>query len=178
VERRITAVGRLDEQKGFDMLIDAFARLAPSHPDWRLVIWGEGPLRKMLTERSKRHGLERRIDLPGLSATHGAWINPGQIFVLCSRYEGFPNVLGEAMTAGMAPVAFDCDFGPSEMIDHGRSGLLVPAENVDALSVALGQLMDRPDLRHQLARQAAKSASSLAMERVGESWLTLMDSIR
>lgn len=177
VERQITAVGRLDEQKGFDMLIDAFAGLAPSHPAWKLVIWGEGPLRRMLTERAKRYGLDRQVDLPGLSATHGAWINPGQIFVLCSRYEGFPNVLGEAMAAGMAPVAFDCDFGPSEMIDQGRSGLLVPAENVDALTVALRQLMDAPDLRHRFARQAARSASSFAKERVGETWLTLMDSI-
>jgi glycosyltransferase involved in cell wall biosynthesis len=177
VEYQITAVGRLEDQKGFDMLIDAFARLAPSRPQWKLVIWGEGPLRKMLTERSKGHGLDGQVVLPGLSATHGAWINPGQIFVLCSRYEGFPNVLGEAMAGGMAAAAFDCDFGPSEMIVHGQSGLLVPPENVDALTEALEQLMDRPELCHQLARKAAQSASALTAECIGKTWLTLMDNI-
>lgn len=178
VVHQITAVGRLTEQKGFDLLIDAFAKVAPLHPQWKLVIWGDGPLRKMLMERSERHGLEHRVVLPGLSPSHGAWINPGQIFVLCSRYEGFPNVLAEAMAAGMAPVAFDCAFGPSEMIDQERSGLLVQPENVDALANGLEQLMTSSNLRNRLGGAAARSAVRYDVRHVGELWLTLLDSVR
>jgi glycosyltransferase involved in cell wall biosynthesis len=177
LDRQITAVGRLTEQKGFDLLIDAFARIAPLHPDWRLVIWGDGPLRAWLTERIADHGLEHRIMLPGLSPSHGAWINPGEIFVLSSRYEGFPNVLAEAMTAGMAPVAFDCEFGPSELIDHGHSGLLVPPENTVALAVALNRLIQSPELRGTLAYGAAQSATRYDCHSIGQSWLTLLDNL-
>jgi glycosyltransferase involved in cell wall biosynthesis len=175
VDRQITAVGRLTEQKGFDLLIDAFARIAPLHPDWKLVIWGEGPLRAGLTRRIKDQGLEHRIALPGLSPSHGAWINPGQIFVLCSRYEGFPNVLAEAMAAGMAPVAFDCEFGPSELIDDGRSGLLVPPEDMLALAAALIELVQSPELRGTLAYGAAQSAPRYACHAIRQLWLTLLD---
>lgn len=178
VEHRITAVGRLTEQKGFDLLIDAFAKVAPFHPDWTLVIWGDGPLRDMLQRRSINHGLAHRIVLPGVSQGHGAWINPGQIFVLCSRYEGFPNALAEAMAAGMAPVAFDCEFGPAEMMDHGKSGLLVPAENVDALADCLHPLMGSPALRTSLASGASSSAYRFELCHVGGQWLTLMDGTR
>ena len=178
VEQRITAVGRLTEQKGFDLLIDAFARIASSYPEWTLVIWGDGPLRAMLQRRSIDHGLAHRIVLPGVSRDHGAWINPGQIFVLCSRYEGFPNVLAEAMAAGMAPVAFDCEFGPSEIINQGVSGLLVPAEDIDRLADRLHALMGSPVLRASLASAASNSAFRFELDHVGGQWLTLMDSTR
>lgn len=178
VEYQITAVGRLTEQKGFDLLIDAFAKVALQHPEWKLVIWGDGPLRQVLMDRSERHGLAHRVVLPGLSPSHGAWINPGQIFVLCSRYEGFPNVLAEAMAAGMAPVAFDCEFGPSEMIDHGQSGLLVPPEDIDGLADALERLMVSSYLRSAFAHEAARSASRFELLHIGEQWLTLLDDVR
>lgn len=174
--QRITAVGRLTEQKGFDLLIEAFARVAADHPEWKLVIWGEGPQERALRERCRRLGLEGRVALPGLSATPAGWINPGQIFVLSSRYEGFPNVLGEAMAGGMAPIAFDCDFGPAEMIDHGRSGLLVRPEDVDALAEALRLLIQSRACREQLAREAVREAARWGVGQICEAWLAILES--
>src|SRR3989337_2116886 len=108
VGQRIVAVGRLEHQKGFDLLLHAFARIAPEWPEASLTIFGEGPLRGMLEEQVKQQNIFGRAFFPGVSKTPGSWIQCANIFVLSSRFEGFPNVLVEAMTAGLPVVAFDC----------------------------------------------------------------------
>ena len=90
--------------------------------------------------------------------------------MLSSRYEGFPNVLGEAMAAGLPVIATDCDFGPAEMIEHGRSGLLVPPGDAAALARAMEQCVETADLRKQLGNAAARAIRKFAPEWVMQQW--------
>nr|WP_315383962.1 glycosyltransferase family 4 protein [uncultured Sphingomonas sp.] len=169
----LVAVGRLTAQKGFDLLLDAFSAIAGAVPAWQLVIWGEGPDRQQLERQVERLGLAGRVRLPGLSEVPGSWVSTGSCFVLPSRYEGFPNVLLEAMRARMAVVAFDCDYGPSELIEHGRNGLLVANGDVHALGQALLQVMQDPSFRAHLAAQASDQA--WVKRATPESWIDLID---
>src|SRR3546814_10544152 len=105
----MAAVGRLVPQKGFDRLLDAFSRIATDHPDWTLVIWGEGPDRAALEEQRRRLGLDGRVEMPGVSKQPGVWIEQSDLFILSSRFEGWGLVLGEAMAAGLPVISFDCD---------------------------------------------------------------------
>ena len=170
----LVAVGRLTHQKGFDLLIDAFARLAPAHPDWRLMIWGEGPDERILRGRVAALGMEDRIFLPGLSRATASWLDDATAFVLSSRYEGFPNVLGEAMASGLPVVAFNCAFGPAEMISHGENGLLIDDGNVAALADALDTLMDNGALRARLGAAARAGAGRFALDRIIAQWEALL----
>lgn len=150
----LSATGRLAWQKGFDMLIDAFATIADRHPQWTLAIWGEGEARDALERQIKGHRLSERVQLRGNSRSPGDWVGQSDAFVMSSRYEGFGNVLGEAMAAGLPVVSFDCDYGPSEMIHHGYDGLLVPPNDVAGLAAALDRLLRDAELRARLGQTA------------------------
>lgn len=167
--RTLSAAGRLVPQKGFDMLLDAFARISPSHPDWKLVIWGEGPERQALEAQRDRLGLRKKVFLPGVSERPAEWVETADIFVLSSRYEGWGIVLTEAMAAGLPVVSFDCLHGPSDMITDGHDGLLVPSGNVEALAQQLSRVMESRALRSKLGANAKQSARrfdpSLVMAR-------------
>lgn len=166
----LVAVGRLVPQKGFDLLIEAFARIAADAPEWRLQIWGDGPDRAALEDQRDRLGLSDRIDLPGVSRSHGSWVEGADAFVLSSRYEGWGIVLLEAMAAGLPVVSFDCQWGPREMINDGVDGLIVPREDVAGLGEALARLMGDPGLRQRLGDAALLSAQRYAPETVGAAW--------
>ncbi|MBB3862567.1 glycosyltransferase involved in cell wall biosynthesis [Novosphingobium hassiacum] len=174
---RLTAVGRLTGQKGFDLLIEAFAATAPDHPDWRLSIWGEGADRAALEQQARALGMADRIDLPGVSKSPGSWIETADAFVLSSRFEGWGLVLGEAMAAGLPCVSFDCPFGPSDMITHGVDGLLVPDGDVSALAAALSQVMGDPALRDRLGASATNAAERFAPERIGARWEAMINQV-
>ncbi|AUW57371.1 glycosyltransferase family 4 protein [Sphingobium sp. SCG-1] len=173
----LTSVGRLTHQKGFDLLIAAFSAVARLHPAWTLRIWGEGEMRGALERQIADLGLAYRIDLPGTSRTPGAWVQQASAMVLSSRYEGFPNVLGEAMAAGLPVIAFDCDFGPSEMITHGIDGLLVSTGDVGAMAHALDQLMSDRTLRNRLGTAARAAASRFAPEKIIAQWDALIEDV-
>ena len=155
----VTAVGRLVPQKGFDLLLDAFAMVADDFPEWRLTIWGEGTARADLEAQINALGLQDRVRLPGLTSSPGEWVAKTTIFVLPSRFEGFPNVLGEAMAAGLPVLAYDCSFGPREMVRDRVDGLLVPAGEVQPLAEGLRQLMGNDALRQQLSSMARQRAA-------------------
>jgi len=170
----LVAVGRLTEQKGFDLLLNAFAEIADEVPDWRLVIFGEGPDRAALEHQIERLRLGGRAFLPGASAAPGDWVAASDAFVLPSRYEGFPNVLAEALGSGLPVVAFDCDFGPADMITDNVDGLLVPPEDTAALAAALHRLMTDAALRRRLGAAAAAGAVRFDARQVNKSWIDLM----
>lgn len=175
---QLVAVGRLTEQKGFDLLISAFGKLAQKFPDWTLVIFGEGPDRQALEAQVEAAGLKQRILLPGVTAHHGQWIESANLFVLSSRYEGFANVVGEAMQAGLAVAAFDCDFGPSDLIEADVSGVLVPPENVDLLVEALAALMSSPDSRARLGSAAVERVQLFREDAVMACWMRAIEEAR
>lgn len=175
--RTLLAVGRLSPEKGFDLLIEAFARVAGRHPRWNLKILGEGMLRHALTERIAARGLADRIALPGFDPHVREVMRRSDLFVLSSNFEGFPNVLLEAMAEGMACVSFDCETGPRELIRHGENGLLVPAENVPALAAALDTLMQDDGLRAHLGARAREVRTLYSLPEVIGKWNALLAAV-
>lgn len=172
----LLAVGRLGHEKGFDILIDVFSRLANRLPHWHLVILGEGGLRGELERQIKAFGLENRISMPGLVGNLGDWYKTADIYVMTSRYEGFGNTLIEAMAHGCAVVSFDCDSGPRNIIQAGQDGLLIPAEDTDSLEQALSRLMIDEADRSSLAAKAVDVRSRFSFSCVAGMWERLFAS--
>jgi GalNAc-alpha-(1->4)-GalNAc-alpha-(1->3)-diNAcBac-PP-undecaprenol alpha-1,4-N-acetyl-D-galactosaminyltransferase len=173
----ILGIGRLAQQKGFDLLLRAFSNSGLADDGWRLVVLGEGDERKALSKLSDDLGVSESIEMPGHVTNVSDWISRSSIFALPSRYEGFPNALLEAMQLGTACVSFDCPSGPGDLIEDGSNGLLVAPNDVDALSQALRKLaLDEP-LRERLAREAAKVSATFSMDRVYGLWMETLDSI-
>jgi glycosyltransferase involved in cell wall biosynthesis len=173
----LLAVGRLDEQKGFDWLIEVFSNLAHKHPNWDLVILGEGSLRDMLEEQVRKSGLEKRIFLPGKVGNLRKWYESADLYVMSSRYEGFSNTLVEAMAYGLPAVSFDCDAGPRDIINHGLNGLLVPPCDLAALTATLDNIMRDDALRLRLAERTADVREQFSMKGIARLWEQLFDKL-
>ncbi len=167
---RIVGVGRLSPEKGFDLLIRAFARLSPWYPEWTLQILGEGPQRRVLEQLADSLGVRNRVQLAGWTDGPQAALLQASAFVLPSRYEGFPNALLEAMACGLPCVASDCESGPAEIIRDGVDGLLVPPEDVDALAEALRQLVSDQAHRARLGRRAEEVVSRFSPDAFFARW--------
>jgi glycosyltransferase involved in cell wall biosynthesis len=142
--KNILAVGRLTKQKNFSLLIDSFALLVVSFPQARLTILGEGELRSDLTEQIRKLGLEGKVTLPGFVANPFAYMVRADVVVLSSLWEGFGNVLVEAMACGTAVVSTDCESGPAEIFAEGTFGVLVPNNDPEALATAIGKQLLTP----------------------------------
>jgi glycosyltransferase involved in cell wall biosynthesis len=170
----VVAAGRLTPQKGFDLLIPAFARVVREHPDWQLRIHGAGPQRAELRQLIVEHDLYSSVFLMGPTARLGEALAQGSIFVLSSRFEGFGMVIVEAMSKGLAVVSFDCPRGPSEIIEHGRDGLLVPELDVPALGAAISGLAGDRDRRAALGKAAIETARRYDREAIGARWDALL----
>lgn len=168
--RRIVGLGRLADHKGFDLLLTAFRKVAADHPDWNLEIHGEGDQRPSLEQYRDTHGLANRVFLPGWTDRPAATLSRADIFVLPSRYEGFPNALLEAMACGRPCISFDCDSGPRDIIRPGIDGLLVPQADVAALAAALDRLMRDSDLRRSLGDRAREVLSRFSEARFFAQW--------
>ncbi len=166
----ILAIGRLTHQKGFDSLIEAFALCAQRHPAWRLVILGEGAERGALEHIITSKRLSGRVLMPGTQQDTSRWLGQADLFVLSSRYEGFPNALLEAMAAGLAVVSFACESGPPDIISHEINGLLVPEGDVKALSKAMNGLMRDESLRRSLGTRALEVRDRFAINTILAAW--------
>ena len=171
--RTVLAAGRLAYQKGFDMLIAAFARVHAAQPGWKLKICGGGELEDPLREAVAEHGLEGVVDLAGPCADMPGEMERASIYALSSRFEGFPLVLLEAMGKGMAVVAFDCPTGPRDIIDDRRNGLIVPPRDVEALAAGLLELIEDDELRRRCGPAAAETAKQYTIDAVGPRWEAL-----
>ena len=141
----VLGVGRLAPQKDFETLLKAFARLAASR-DLHLVILGEGPGRRALLEQASELGISQRVFLPGFVPNPQAYLRRARVFALSSRNEGFPGALIEAMEAGAAIVSTDCPFGPSEILEGGRFGRLVPVGDAKGLAEAIAKELEAVDV--------------------------------
>lgn len=173
----LLAVGRLEVPKGFDWLIEAFSNLADKHPDWDLVILGEGSLRTTLDKQVRESGLEHRIFLPGRAGNMADWYESADLYVMSSRFEGFPMTLAEAMAHGLAAVSFDCDTGPRDIIRHEQDGLLVPPGDVAELTAALDRLMSDALTRQRFAERAVEVRERFSMERIAGMWGKLFEEV-
>ena len=165
----ILGVGRLSWQKGFDRLLSAFQGL--DQPDTHLVILGRGAEESALVALAQELGIEKRVHFPGYIPDIEIWYRSAECLVLSSRHEGWPNVLMEAMMNGCPVVSFDCDYGPSEMIDHGENGLLVPEGDVEGLKRAIARVLVDADLRRSLVIDAMARAKKFDVKEIALRWL-------
>lgn len=166
----ILSAGRLEDQKDFATLIRAFARLRQGR-EARLIILGEGSLRGALEAQARQLGIEDSISLPGFVRNPFSFMSRAAVFVLSSRYEGFGNVLVEAMACGTPVVSTDCPSGPSEILEDGRFGPLVPAGDFAALAAAIEQQIDYPAVSVLLQARAKEFSVGVA----ADAYLELLD---
>ncbi len=132
----LLGVGRLTRQKGFDVLLEAFAQVRKQR-HCRLLILGEGRQRLNLQQQARRLGVDKEVAMPGFSSNPYAAMKRADLFVLASRWEGSPNVLVEALALQLPVVAADCPSGPREILNNGAHGPLVPVEDATALAGAI-----------------------------------------
>jgi len=169
----LLGVGRLSEEKNFTTLIAIFARLAPLHPDWDLVILGEGAQRAALSAQVQAGGFGQRVFLPGSVGNVGDWYARASLYAMSSHFEGFPNTLVEAMAYGVPAVSFDCDTGPRDIIRHGIDGVLVAPGDVEGMASALDTLMRDSRVRARFAQRAVDARERFSMEKISRMWETI-----
>ncbi|MDZ7841072.1 MAG: glycosyltransferase family 4 protein [Gammaproteobacteria bacterium] len=169
----IAAMGRLVHQKGFDLLLEAFRLVSEKVPDTGLVILGEGPLRGDLQTKCRELGLEDRVSLPGVVRKPHAVIAHTTLFAFSSRFEGQGMALAEAMACGVPVIAFDCPVGPRHMVEATDGGLIVPAEDVDALAASIIRLLTDAELRSEYARKALRITDELSPSKIAGEWEVL-----
>ena len=169
-DRHLLAIGKLIPQKGFDLLVKAFAQVCDTHPEWTLTILGEGEMRGELEDLCSQLQLQERVYMPGVVRNIDAHLRKADIFALSSRFEGFPVTLCEAMACGVPVIAADCLSGPREIVHNGVDGLLVVSENVDALAVGLDMLMSDPVKRQYFSHYAPRVLDRFGVEPVMAMW--------
>jgi glycosyltransferase involved in cell wall biosynthesis len=176
--RIVVAAGRLTPQKGFDLLIPAFADGVRVPPDGQLRIHGAGPQRAELRQAILDHDLYDHVFLMGPTQDLGAALAQGSMFVLSSRFEGFGMVIVEAMSKGLAVVSFDCERGPGEIISDGDDGVLVPPLDTNGLARAISALAGDRERRAQLGAAAVKTSRRYDRESIGARWDDLLEALR
>jgi glycosyltransferase involved in cell wall biosynthesis len=139
----IVGIGRLEYDKNFPLLMRAFARFTRNRAA-RLIILGEGPDRRALESLAADLGITESLLLPGFVYNVNDWLQHAATFVCPSLFEGFGNAIVEAMACGMTVISTDCPYGPSEILEHGRYGYLVPIGDADAIAEAMAKAIDHP----------------------------------
>ncbi len=171
---RIISIGRLEFQKGFDILINAFSRIAKKNPDWELVIWGNGSEKNNLEKLCKDLSLINTVIMPGTTKQPYSELANSDLFILSSRYEGFPNALAEAMVCGLPVIATDCPVGPADIITNKVNGILIPVNNVNILSKTMDSLMNNKSKREYLGNNAKKIIDYYSKSKIVAMWEELL----
>ena len=177
--KRVIAIGRLDYQKGFDRLIQAWeiVQQTNKYSDWHLDIFGQGEWQEMLQRMIEEKKLGDTAHLNKPTAQIGKEYVRSAMLVMSSHYEGFPMVMIEAMACGLPVVSFDYKCGPKDIIDYGINGLLVKDGNIEGLANAMIRLMDDESYRKQLSANARKVTETYSEEAIMTRWIHLFASL-
>jgi glycosyltransferase involved in cell wall biosynthesis len=168
----ILNVGRLEYQKGHDVLLKAFAASEAAR-GLDLVILGRGTLEAGLRRLAADLGIADRVHFPGFVPNPWAWLARARLFALSSRWEGFPSVVAEALACGAPALVTSCDFGPAEVVEHGQSGWVVPPHDVTAFGAAMDHLLRRPDLTARMAANGPARAARFDVDSMVEAYTNL-----
>ena len=166
----ILAVGRLHRQKGFDMLIEAFSKADLG--EVKLLILGEGQERSMLQEMIDSRNLQSQVMLLGNHNEPYNAYRDALGFVMSSRYEGWGNVIMEAMCCRCPVISFDCDYGPSEIIDNGKNGILIKEGDIEAMAAEINKVVNDQVLRKKLSENGRKDIERFDIKNVSKMWLS------
>ena len=175
--RCVMAAGSLSRRKGFDRLLEAWARLAPRHPDWRLEIYGDGRDRAELEQLIDDLGIHGSARLCGYSPRLLEELERASVFAMTSRKEGFPMVILEAMSLGIPVVAYDFPTGPRDIITDGSDGFLVPDGRTRLLAEALDALMRDAHRRRSFSDAALGKVAAYRIDTIGARWEALFDEL-
>ncbi|HEV2365549.1 MAG TPA: glycosyltransferase [Caulobacteraceae bacterium] len=168
----IVTAGRLEYQKGHDVLLRAFAA-SPAAREFDLVILGRGTLEADLRRQAAELGVGERVRFLGFTPNPWAWFARARLFVLSSRWEGFPSVVAEAMACGAPALVTACDYGPAEVVQHGRSGIVVPPEDALAFAEAMDGLLRDPENAARLAAAGTHRARSFGIGEMVDAYSRL-----
>lgn len=177
--KRVIAVGRLDYQKGFDRLIEAWALVQQTdkYSDWSLDIFGQGEWRDMLQQMIDERGLQDRVTLNKPTKDIAKEYAASSMLVMSSHYEGFPMVMIEAMACGLPVVTFDYKCGPRDIIDHEINGLLVRDGDIEGLAKAMISMMRDDAARKRMGENAKKVVETYSEEAVMMQWIELFNTL-
>lgn len=177
--KRVIAVGRLDYQKGFDRLIQAWEIVWKSgkYKDWRLDIFGQGEWKDMLLMMIDEKGLNGSAFINRPTKNIGREYSESAMLVMSSNYEGFPMVMIEAMACGLPVVAFDFKCGPKDIISNGENGLIIPNGDIKALAEGMVRLMENNDIRKSMSLNARKIVDTYSEKTVMDKWIALFNSL-
>ena len=174
---QILAIGRLDYQKGFDNLLHIWSKINHKFPNWKLNIYGKGPLKSDLQNLIKSLNLHNSVSLNKPVKDVRSIYKSHSILVLTSRYEGLPMVLLEAQVCGLPVVSFACKCGPRDIIRDGINGFLIPEANFDLFAHKLGILMGDESLRKKMGNQAFENSERFSVNGIMKKWIELFNSI-
>lgn len=164
----VIGVGRLSHEKGYDRLIEAFAKIK-GHDEWNLVLVGDGPVREQLEQQAKTLGIENRVEFLGMRKDIDHLLSESKIYVIPSRCEGFPNALCEAMASPLPCIAFDSI--AADLIDNHVNGVIVTDGDIQGLADEMIAMMDNKKIREKYAAEAIHIRERLDPEKIGDEFL-------
>lgn len=175
-QKLVINVGRLEDQKDHQILIDAWKIVNAIHPDWKLEIWGSGSLKEKLCLQIEQSGLTDSVLLRGVTHHIDKEFQRAAIFALSSKYEGMPLVAIEAMTAGVPCVSFDIS-GIRDVITDGEDGVIVKRHTPQAIADGINRLIENDQLRGDMSKKSVLNVRRFEKETVMQKWISLFESV-